>query len=89
MEMPRLPGRKAVPWMLLLEAAMILRSHWGRLDDRDRVELSRIVRKSHGNPRNLSKNERSELARIMRRLDLITTGRKLMPFHGGVRPSRR
>jgi hypothetical protein len=87
--MPRLPGRKAVPWMLLLEGAMVLRSHWGRLDDRDRRELSRIVRKSHGNPRNLTKPERSELARIMRRLDLLTAGRKLMPFHGGVRRSRR
>lgn len=87
--MPKLPGRKAVPWMLLLEAAMIMRTHWGRLDDKDRRELSRIVKKSHGNPRNLTKNERNELARIMRRLDLITAGRKLMPFHGGVRRSRR
>ncbi|HWH95032.1 MAG TPA: hypothetical protein VNT03_14315 [Baekduia sp.] len=87
--MPRLPGRKAVPWMLLLEAAMVMRTHWGHLDDHDRRELARIVRKSHGRPGNLTKNERSELARIMRRLDLITAGRKLMPFHGGVRRSRR
>jgi hypothetical protein len=87
--MPRLPGRKAVPWLLALEAAMTLRTHWGRLDDRDRSELSRIVRKSHGNPRNLTKHERSELARIVRRLDLITAGRKLLPLHGGVRRSRR
>lgn len=87
--MPRLPGRKAIPWMLVLEAAMVLRSHWGLLDERDRGELARIVKKSHGNPRNLTKNERSELLRIMRRLDLVTAGRKLMPFHGGVRRSRR
>jgi hypothetical protein len=87
--MPRLPGRKAVPWMLMLEAAMTLRAHWGRLDDKDRHELSRIVRKSHGLPNNLTKDERSELARIVRRLDLITAGRKMMPFHGGVRRSRR
>jgi hypothetical protein len=88
--MPKMPmGRKAVPWMLLLEAAMVLRTHWGRLDDRDRRELSRIVKKSHGSPRNLSKDERSELVRIVRRLDLITAGRKLMPFHGGVPRSRR
>jgi hypothetical protein len=88
--MPKmLPGRKAVPWMLMLESAMILRAHWGRLDDKDRRELSRIVKKSHGRPQNLTKNERSELVRIVRRLDLITAGRKLMPFHGGVRRSRR
>jgi hypothetical protein len=87
--MPRLPGRKAVPWMMLLESAMVLRTHWGRLDERDRRELSRIVKKSHGNPRSLTKNDRAELTRIVRHLDLITAGRKLLPFHGGVRRSRR
>jgi hypothetical protein len=87
--MPRLPGRKTVPWMILLQSAMMLREHWGRLDDHDRRELNRIVRKSKGLPNNLSKNERGELLRIVRRLDLITAGRKLMPFHGGVRRSRR
>lgn len=86
---PRLPGGKAVPWMLVLQSAMILREHWGRLDDRDRRELNRIVRKSHGSPRNLSKNERSELLRIVRRLDLVSAGRKLMPFHGGLPRSKR
>jgi hypothetical protein len=87
--MPRLPGRKAVPWMLLVDAALIMRTHWGRLDDRDRRELARIVKKSHGRPNNLTRNERSELTRIVRHLDLITAGRKLLPFHGGVRRGRR
>jgi predicted deacylase len=87
--MPRLPGRKTVPWMILLQSAMMLREHWGRLDDQDRRELNRIVRKSRGLPNNLSKNDRNELLRIVRRLDLITAGRKLMPFHGLVPRSRR
>jgi hypothetical protein len=87
--MPRLPGRKAVPWLLLLEAAQIMRHHWGRLDVNDRRELSRIVRKSQLRPANLSKHERSELLRIVRRLDLFTAGRKLMPLHGGLRKSQR
>lgn len=86
---PRLPGSKAVPWMLVLQSAMILREHWGRLDDHDRRQLSRIVRKSGGRPNNLTKNERSELLRIVRRLDLVAAGRKLMPFHGGLPRSRR
>jgi hypothetical protein len=75
--------------MLILEAAMIARSHWGRLDDRDRRELARIVRKSHGLPHHLTANERSELLRLVRLLDPITAGRKLLPFRGGVRRSRR
>jgi hypothetical protein len=87
MAMPRFPGQKAVPWMLILEAALIARSHWGRLDPRDRRELTRIVRKSHGLPTNLTASERSELRRLVRLLDPITAGRKLMPFHGGL--SRR
>jgi hypothetical protein len=87
--MPRMPGRKAVPWMLLLDAALVARSHWTRLDDRDRRELARILRKSHGLPHNLTSRERSELLRIVRLLDPITAGRKLMPFRGGVRKSKR
>ena len=87
--MARLPTTKAIPWFLLLEVATVLRTHWALLDDRDRRELSRIVRKSHGDPRKLSKRERSDLLQIMRRLDLVTAGRKLMPLHGGLRKSRR
>jgi hypothetical protein len=47
------------------------------------------VRKSRGRPDHLTKGERSELLRIMRLLDPITAGRKLMPFHGFVRRGRR
>jgi hypothetical protein len=87
--MPKLLPKKVVPWMLLLEAAMVLRAHWGLLEARDRRELARIVKKSHGNPRNVTKKERDELARIVRRLDLITAGRKLMPLHGGLPKKKR
>jgi hypothetical protein len=86
--MPRMPGRKAVPWMLLLEAAIIAREHWGRLDPRDRGELARIVRKSRGRPGNLTARERSELGRLVRLLDPVTAGRKLLPLRGGVRRRR-
>ena len=69
----------------MLDAAMIARDHWARLDDRDRRELLRILRKSQARPRNLTARERSELWRILRLLDPVTAGRKLMPFRGGVR----
>jgi hypothetical protein len=87
--MPRLPGRRAIPWMLVLQAAIIARDHWGRLDVRDRNEMARIVRKSRGRPGNLTRNERSELLRLVRLLDPLTAGRKLMPFRGGMRPGHR
>jgi hypothetical protein len=75
--------------MMLLDLAMIARSHWGRLDERDRRELARIVRKSHGLPNHLTSRERSELLRLVRLLDPVTAGRKLMPFHGGVPRGKR
>lgn len=87
--MPRVPGRKLAPWLLALEAAMIARDHWTRLEPKDRRELTRIVRKFHGRPSDLTPWERSELMRIVRKLDPITAGRKLMPLHGGVRKSKR
>jgi hypothetical protein len=85
-----MPGAaKMAPWMMALEAAVIARDHWGRLDARDRRELGRLIKKSQGRPANLTPRERSELMRIVRLLDVITAGRKLLPFHGGVRRSRR
>jgi hypothetical protein len=80
---------KLSPWLLLLQAAVVLRSHWALLDDVDRRELSRIVRKSHGDPRRLTKTERGELLRIVRRLDLLTAGRKLMPLRGGLPKAKK
>jgi hypothetical protein len=89
MRVPKVPGKKLAPILLALDAAMIMRDHWGRLEAGDRRELVRILRKSHGKPTNLTSRDRSELLRIVRALDPITAGRKLMPFHGGVRKSRR
>jgi hypothetical protein len=89
MRMPRVPGRKLAPWLLALDAAIIARDHWGRLQPHDRRELTRIVRKFHGRPSDLTPRERTELLRIVRELDPITAGRKLLPLRGGVRRSKR
>jgi hypothetical protein len=84
-----MPGRKAIPWILMLEAAMIAREHWERLPPRDRDELRRIVMKSKGRPGNLTQRERSELRRLLMALEPIRAGRRLLPFNGGVRKRRR
>ena len=87
--MPRLPGRKTVPWMILLQTAMILREHWGRLDEHDRRELNRIVRKSHGNCRP-PHQERARRAAADRAAAGPHHGRaQALPFHGFVPRSRR
>jgi hypothetical protein len=89
MRIPRVPGRKFAPILLAIEAAMIMRDHWGRLPAKDRRELIRILRKFQGRPANLTSKDRSELLRIVKQLDLITAGRKMLPLRGGVRKSRR
>jgi len=72
----RLPTRfrrlaRKVEWVYVLEAARWLYTHgrrsWDRLSERERRELSRLVRKTRGNPTNLSASERAELQRIVLR----------------------
>jgi hypothetical protein len=89
MRIPRAPGLKLAPWLLALDAAIIARDHWNRLEPKDRRELTRIVGKFKGRPSNLTSRDRSELIRIVRELDLITAGRKLLPLRGGVRKGKR
>jgi hypothetical protein len=89
MRVPKVPGKKIAPVLLALDAALIAREHWSRLEARDQRELVRILRKFQGRPINLTSHDRAELFRIVRALDLITAGRKLLPFNGGVRKSRR
>jgi hypothetical protein len=89
MRVPKVPSKKLAPILVALDAAMVMREHWGRLEARDRRELLRIVRKSQGRPSNLTSGDRSELLRIVRALDPITAGRKLMPFSGGLKKKQR
>jgi hypothetical protein len=88
MRVPKVPSKKLAPILVALDAAMVMREHWGRLEARDRRELLRILKKSQGRPSNLTSRDRSELIRIVRALDPVTAGRKLMPFKGGVPKSK-
>jgi hypothetical protein len=68
--MPRLL-RRAAPWLLVYEMARAAKDHWDHLDPRDRNRLAELVRRSKGRPQNLS---RSELAQLVRRLELLRLG---------------
>lgn len=85
--MPRVPGLRRLPWAIALEVAIVAREHWQLLDERDRAELARIVRKSKGKPANLTERERRHLRELVAKLDLVTAGRSLLPF--GRRRRRR
>jgi hypothetical protein len=73
--MPRLPARRAIPWLVLLEVLRAGKAHWDELDPGDRRRLVVLLRKSKGRAGNLTQRERRELREIAGRLQLLRFGR--------------
>ena len=46
--------RRLVPWLIVFEVLRAGRDHWDRLDPADRARVSELMRRTHGNPRNLT-----------------------------------
>ena len=65
---------------------MVLGRRWTALSKKDRERLTRLVRESRGRLGNLSTRERSELRRLVGKLDVKRMSRDLLPL---VRPGRR
>jgi len=65
--------------MIALDVAIVLRDLWSRLEPRERRRLAEIVR----NARSLDQRDKADLRRIVRKLELIDAGRRLMPIVGG------
>jgi len=68
---------KALPWLALLQASVILGERWRALSDKDRARLTRLMRESRGRLGNLSVKERDELRRLVGKLDLKGAGPEL------------
>jgi hypothetical protein len=66
--------RRLAPWLILFEVLRAGREHWGRLDPGDRAQVSALMRRTHGNPRNLTDSDRRELRDLGRRLRLGRLG---------------
>ena len=66
--------RRFVPWLILFEVLRATRDHWDRLDPTDRARVSDLMRRTHGNPRNLTEADRRELRDLSRRLRLRRLG---------------
>jgi hypothetical protein len=77
--MARLPV-KGTPWLLVIQAAMAAREHWGVLEPDERTELARLLRTTRGRPSNLTVREKSELRRLVGKLDLPGLGKDLLPL---------
>jgi hypothetical protein len=76
----RLPARRAIPWAVLLELAVLAREHWDRLTPGERAHLAALVRKSRARPGNLTPGERRDVRRLAAKLDLPALGRNLAPM---------
>jgi hypothetical protein len=73
-------ARRKVPWILVFEAALMMRRHWRTLSEPDRARLAELTRKSHGSPLKLTRQERAEFRRIAGDLDLIGLVRAMTPL---------
>ena len=71
---------RAIPWLLLFEAARTVHSHvMDTLSQRDRRRVAEILRASRGNPMHVTPEQRDELKAIASKLDVKRLGRDLVP----------
>jgi hypothetical protein len=87
----RFGKRAALGWaFLVVEGLMVARRHWGNVPPGSRDRARQLVAKSKGRPGNLSAQERKELVRIAREVDLRTLARDIGEMASPVRlPGRR
>jgi len=85
----KLDRAKDLPWLMMLQGAVVLGRRWSALSKKDRARLTRILRESKGHMGRLSAKERSELRRLAGKLDLKGAGRELMLIRAARRGRKR
>jgi len=80
---------KGLPWLLLLQASVVVGKRWSALSQKDRARLTRLVGESRGRLANLSAKERNELRKLAGKLDATGTGRELVALLRGERQRRK
>ena len=81
---------KTIPWRLVLEVATVAVNRFrDDLPPGDRQRLTKLVRKSKGDPRRLTASERSEVLKIIKRIDVQKLGRDVTGVVGANRLRRR
>lgn len=86
--MPKIP-LKGAPWLLVIQAAMAARDHWGVLTPAERTDLARLLRSTKGRPSSLTAHEKAELRRLVGKLDLPGLGKDLLPIASKHRGRKR
>jgi hypothetical protein len=76
----KLSSVKKVPWLLVFELARMTHGHvMDRTSPADRRKVMDAVRRSHGDPRKLTKRDRDELRAIAEKLDIKQLAGALSP----------
>lgn len=76
----RSPASRTLPFLLLGQAAIILRDHWRNLPAADRDRLAELLKASGGRPMNLTPQQRTELSNIVKRSNIPALARDLTPL---------
>ncbi len=80
----------AVPWARLVRGGVLISRRWSALSGKERQRLASLLRESRGSARNLSRRQRLQLRKLVRKLDLKGLGRELGPLvRGESRRGRR
>ena len=67
---------RSLPWKRILAIAKVILDRLGEdIPQKDRQRLTRLLRKSKGDYRNLTASERHEVFAIIRKVDLARMGR--------------
>jgi hypothetical protein len=86
----KLARLRAIPWLLVFEVARSVQSHiMDTLSPAERRRVTQILRKSKGNPQNVTPREREELRRMAGKLDLKRLGQDVAPRVLASRKRRR
>jgi hypothetical protein len=71
---------KKVPWLLVFEMARMTHGHiMDRTSPADRRKVMDAVRRSHGDPRRLTKRDRDELRDVAQKLEVKQLASALSP----------
>jgi hypothetical protein len=82
--------KDALNWSLLARAGLVVARRWTALSGKERARLATLLRNWRGRTSNLSTRERVELRKLVRKLDLKSASRELMPLlRGGGRRRKR
>jgi len=75
---PRVAAVRALPWARIYAIARVVFERLGDdIPKKDRQRLGRLLKKSKGDPRNLTAIERREILEILRKVDVARLGKEL------------